>query len=48
LKRLIINKTPLNDLDFLKGMKLEYLDIRETPVSQKPIPKWLNVKEILK
>ena len=48
LRRLTINKTPLTDLKFLKNLKLEYLDIRNTPMSNKAIPKWLNIKKVLK
>jgi len=47
LKRLIINKTPLNDWSFLKDIQLDYLDIRDTPLANAKIPKWLNVKTII-
>lgn len=47
LQRLIINKTPLNDWNFLKDMQLDYLDIRDTPLANAKIPKWLKVKTII-
>lgn len=48
LKKLYITNCNLNDLDFLKGKKIEFLDIHNTPMAKKPLPQWLDVQEVIK